>query len=205
MKFDKEFDRKFPNSARKFTMEVSALNTRAKAHLTDNTWFLMLSADLLLSRAVSHREKTDLFTISSFWRTLAVFRSERAMAIKKQIKPERQQNDRAPWLGFLDRRLTDDELARLDESKPKPTDLWTAIDDIIADGYRFILSYNKRTKLASVTLVDDDVERKTGGYALSSSDSDGAGALKMAVFKHMVLLEGDWSSLLDQPVKVRRG
>jgi len=205
MKFDKEFDLKFPQSARKFTMEVSALSTKAKAQVDDNTWFLMLSSDLLLSRAVSHREKSDLFTISSFWRTLSVFRSERAMATKKRPNPERQQNDRAEWIGFLDRRLTDDEIAALDESKPKPSELWAAVDDILSSGYRFILSYNKRTKLASVTLVDDDPDRKTGGYALSSSDTDGAGALKMAVFKHVVLLERDWSSLLDQPAKVRRG
>lgn len=205
MKFDKEFDAKFPKAARKFTMEVSALTTRAKAAVDDDTWFLMLSADVLLTRATSHREKTDLFTVSSFWRTLAVFREERAVATRKRMVVERAQNERAEWVGFLDRRLSDDELAALDESKPKPSELWAAIDDIIAAGYRFILSYNKRTKLASVTLVDDDPLRKTGGYALSSADTDGAGALKMAVFKHVVLLERDWSSLLDQPTKVRRG
>lgn len=205
MKYDKGFDLKFPSSSRKFTMEVSALSVRDKMRVDDNTWFLMLSADLLLTRATSHREKSDLFTISTFWRTLAVFRSERAMATKKRPNSERQQNDRAEWVGFIDRRLSDDEIAALDESKPKPSELWSAIDDILSDGYRFILSYNKRTKLSSVTLVDDNPDRKTGGYALSSSDTDGAGALKMAVFKHVVLLERDWSSLLDQPAKVRRG
>jgi len=205
MKFDKEFDLKFPRSAARFTVEVSALSTKAKAQIDDNTWFLMLSSDLLLSRVISHREKTDLFTVSSFWRTLNVYRSERAMATKKRPNPERNQNDRAEWIGFMDRRLTDDEIAALDESKPKPSELWAAVDDTLSDGYRFILSYNKRTKLASVTIVDDNPDRKTGGYALSSSDTDGAGALKMAIFKHVVLLERDWSSLLDQPVKVRRG
>lgn len=205
MKFDKEFDLKFPSSARKFTMELSALTTRARASVDDNTWFLMLSSDLLLTRATSHREPTDLFTIASFWRTLNVYRSERAMATKKPQTKERSQNDRAEWQGFLDLRLSEDQLAALDESKPKPSELWAAIDDIISSDYRFILSYNKRTKLASVTLVDDNPDRKTGGYALSSADSDGAGALKMAVYKHVVLLERDWSSLLDQPAKVRRG
>jgi len=205
MKFDKEFDAKFPKISQKFSMEVSAMSIKAKAAADDDTWYLLLSADLLLTKATSHREPTDLFTISSFWRTLAVFRGKRALATKRKIEPERKQNDRAEWLGFLDRRLSDDEISALDESKPKPSELWSAIDDILSDGYRFILSYNKRTKLASVTLVDDNPDRKTGGYALSSSDTDGAGALKMAVYKHVVLLERDWTSLLDQPVKARRG
>lgn len=205
MKWDKEFDLKFPSSARKFTMEVSLLAGKGRLGINDNEWYLLLAADVLLTRATSHREKSDLFTIASFWRSLNVYRSERAIMAKRKVQQERSQNDRAEWIGFLDRRLSDDELAALDESKPKPTELWAAIDDIIAAGYRFILSYNKRTKLASVTLIDDNPERKTGGYALSSSDTDGAGALKMAVFKHVVLLERDWSSLLDQPAKVRRG
>jgi len=205
MKFEKEFDRKFPVVGGKFTPEVSALSVRGANGISDGEWFFLLSADLLMTRTITHREKTDLFTNAGFWRSLNVYRSERAIMAKRAVKQERNQNDRAEWIGFLDRRLSDDELATLDESKPKPSDLWAAVDDTISDGYRFILSYNKRTKLASVTIVDDNPDRKTGGYALSSSDSDGAGALKMAIFKHVVLLEADWSSLLDQPAKVRRG
>jgi len=126
------------------------------------------------------------------------------MAGRKR-NPERNQSERAEWKGFLDLRLNDEQLAALDASKPKPSELFTAVDSIISAGYRFLLSYNNRTKLVSVTLVDDDPDRKTGGYALSSSDEDAAGALKMAVYKHMVLLESDWSRLLDVAPKSRRG
>lgn len=202
---DLTFHQRFPAIATKFTPEISALLLRAKQGADTPDWFLLWQADLLLIRVTSYREKIDLFSTYKFWRTLRAFAEERATMAGRTRKQERQQNERAEWKGFLDRRLSDDELAALDESKPKPSELFGAIDDIMQDEYRFIVSYNRRTKLASVTLVDDNPERKTGGFALSSSDTDCAGALKMAVFKHMVLLERDWSTLMDQPAKSRRG
>jgi len=201
---DLTFNQRFPVIAQKFTDEGSALLRRA--HLVDDdTWFLIWQADLLMRRTISHREKVDLFTSYKFWRTFVAFSEVLNKMAGKTRKPEVNQNERPEWKGFLDRRLTPDELAALDESKPKPSDLWAAVDTIIEDGYRFMLSYNRKTKLASVTLTDDNPERKTAGYALSSSDVDGASALKMAVYKHMVLLERDWTPLIEQAPKARRG
>jgi len=205
MRSDKRFDEQFPRVASKFTVELPAMLIRARNGLETNEWVLVWEADILLRRCLSHRQKTDLFVSYSFWRHLNVFREELANMAGRKRNPERKQSDRAEWKGFLDLRLNDEQLATLDASKPKPSELFAAIDGILSAGYRFLLSYNNRTKLVSVTLVDDDPDRKTGGYALSSADEDAAGALKMAVYKHMVLLEGDWSRLLETPAKSRRG
>lgn len=198
------FNQRFPLISRKFTDEGSALLLRSAA-VDDDTWFLVWQADILMRRVIAHREKLDLFTRYPFWRTFIAFAEVRSKMAGKTRKPETRDDDRPEWKGFLDRRLTPEELEVLDASKPKPTELWAAVDDIIQDGYRFMLSYNKQTKLASVTLTDNDSTRKTAGYALSSSDSDGASALKMAVFKHVVLLERDWSALIEQTPRARRG
>lgn len=198
------FNQRFPLIARKFTDEGSALLLRA-ASVDDDTWFLVWQADLLMRRLISHREKIDLFTSYKFWRTFLTFSEVKHNMAGTKRKPEVNQSGRPEWKGFLDRRLAPDELEVLDQSKPKPSELWAAVDDIIQDGYRFMLSYNRQTKLASVTLSDDNSERKTAGYALSSSDVDGASALKMAVYKHMVLLERDWSGLIEQAPRARRG
>lgn len=120
-------------------------------------------------------------------------------------KPQATVKEKAEWIGFLEFRLTDAELEELDAWKPKPQDIWDAVDSACTAGFRFTLSYNNRTKLASCTIVDDDASRKTGGYALSSADENGALALKMATFKHLKLAT-DWTSLLghDAP-KGKRG
>lgn len=127
------------------------------------------------------------------------------MAGKKKAEVIKD-TDRAQWQGFLDRQLTEDELQQLDEWKPKPSDVWGEVDTLLSAGVRITLSYNQRGKAACCTLIDDNPERPTGGYGLSSFDGDCAAAMKMAIFKHAVLLQRDWSPLLspDKP-RVRRG
>jgi len=205
MKTDKRFDELFPKAAEKVTVELPAMLIRARTGADTNEWYLVWHADILARRCLSHRQKTNLFENYSFWRTFDAFSKERAEMASRKRNPERQQGERAEWKGFLDLRLDDDQLNRLDQSKPKPSELFASVDDMVQAGYRFILSYNNRTKLVSVTVMDDDPSRKSGGYALSSSDEDSLGALKMAVYKHLVLLEGDWTRLLDVPPKTRRG
>lgn len=202
---DLTFAQRFPALSTKFTPEISALLKRQRDGKETPDWFLAWQADLMLIRVISHREKIDLFTSYKFWRTFLAFKQERATMAGRKVKEERRQDERPEWRGFLDFRLTDEQLEALDSSKPKPTELFAAIDDMQQNDYRFILSYNRRTKLASVTVMDDNPERKSAGYALSSADTDCAGALKMAVYKHVVLLEGDWSRLLEAPPKSRRG
>jgi len=123
----------------------------------------------------------------------------------KTRKPAGKERERNEWMGFLDCRLSEEQLDMLDQQKPKPAEIWAAVDEMIVDEYRFTLSYNKNLKLASVTVIDDSRTRKTAGYALSSADSDGALALKMAVYKHYVVLEKNWEPLLSVEPKVRRG
>ena len=127
------------------------------------------------------------------------------MARGTKAKDAVRQEDKAEWVGFLDFRLDDAMLAELDEWKPRPADVWAEVDAATQDGYRFTLSYNARLHIASCTMICDNASLKWGGYALSSSDSDGALALKMAVFKHLKLGR-EWGSLLDQPKPAgRRG
>jgi len=110
-------------------------------------------------------------------------------------KATNEVREKASWVGFLDYRLSDEELAELDAWKPKPQDIWDVVDEACAGEFRFTLSYNPRLKLSSATMIDDDASRKSGGYALSSADENGALALKMAVFKHLKLGK-DWTGLL---------
>jgi hypothetical protein len=126
-----------------------------------------------------------------------------AMARSQTKRDPIKDDDKAEWKGFLDYRLTEEELVELDNWKPKPSEIWTEVDAAIASGYRFTLTYNAKTHLASCTMIDDSGARESGGYALSSGDEDGALALKMAIFKHL-RLERTWASVLGTPRGVKQ-
>lgn len=204
----KDFIEQFPSTAAHFTTsfptssEFREAQAEGKQHVL---MFVAMMSDEMLTKAASHREPTDMFSQYQFASRLVLLGQEfDAMAARKSKSP-RGASERNEWQGFLECRLTEEQLAELDNQKPKPAEIWAAVDEMILSDYRFTLSYNKNLKLASVTVIDDSKERKTGGYALSSADSDGALALKMAVYKHYVVLDKNWEQLLSVEPKVRRG
>lgn len=202
------FDEIFPSTSHKFDMQPMSgrdwLESEAANQLLFSWSIWVLSCELL-TRAASYRSDGDLWQSSRFYGRVSYLRSEFAMARGARKQDPIKDNDKAEWKGFLDYRLTDDELTELDNWKPKPNDIWQEVDAAIAAGYRFTLTYNAKTHLASCTMIDDSSTRGSGGYALSSSDEDGALALKMAIFKH-VRMERTWASLLGKPqIKAKRG
>ena len=202
------FDELFPSTARKFDVQPLDGVEWAQSILDDALPFIwsqwVLSCELL-SRAASFRGQGDLFLTPRFYSRVSYLRGEFAMARGEKKRDPIPDSSKAEWKGFLDYRLSDDDLVELDGWKPKPQELWSEIDEMIKAGYRFTLSYNAKTHLASCTMIDDSNMRPSGGYAISSADSDGALALKMAVFKHLKL-ERTWLGLLEKPQPMgRRG
>jgi hypothetical protein len=192
----KMFDELFPGTAGHFATTPNWTQT----NMFD--WYAELLADEMTRAATSFRQPTDMFAKSKIWAKLTEFRTQRGRVMSTKTK--QQTNDQAEWKGFLDLRMSDEQLGQLDQWKPKPSEMWDLLDGIILADYRLTLSYNKKTRLASVTIVDNG-DRPTRGYALSTADTDGALALKAACFKHYTLLNSDWSGLLGQPQRARRG
>lgn len=205
---DKLFEELFPSSAVHFAQEVALIlrggdNTHTEGRYP--SWFCAWVSDSLLRRATSWREEYDLFSSYAFSRMFFNFSCERHVCNMTKRKDVIRDDQKAEWKGFVDRRLSDEELAELDGWKPKPSEIWAEVDQLTQDGYRLTLTYNKRTKLSSCTIIDDDPSRKSGGYALSNADTDGACSLKMAIFKHVILLGRSWEALLAAPPRARRG
>jgi len=202
------FDDLFPRTA--FHFDTSALtSTEWQDAMVDNDlerrWSIAVISDDLLRWCASFHGEGDLFSSSRFLSKFSLVKGDLAMVAKRKTTQPIKDSDKAEWKGFLDYRLSDEQLVALDEWKPKPADVWAEVDAAIAAGFRFTLSYNAKTHLASCTMICDDAEQKFGGYALSSFDEDGALALKMAIFKHTGL-ERDWTKLMDNAaVRGRRG
>lgn len=206
--YDKVFDQMFPSIATGFdtSLSGSALwKGVATPEDQERLWLRALCADVLLIRAASYRQPEDLFTRPRFWAELLEFFAYNEGEMMARQTKQRSQGDRAEWKGFLDRRLDEDELAALDSWRPKPTEVFELVDTMMAADFRLTLSYNKRTGLASCTIIDDDPRRKSAGYAISTADDNAAAALKAAVFKHVNVLKSSWDGLLESPPKARRG
>jgi len=202
------FDELFPRTAYHF--DVSALSSTEwqdamEGEELEHRWTIAVLSDELLRSCASFHGEGDLFASSRFLSKLSIVKGELAMTERRKKTQPIKDSDKAEWKGFLDYRLTDEQLSALDEWKPKPAEVWAEVDAAIAAGFRFTLSYNVKTHLASCTMICDDSDQKYGGYALSSSDEDGALALKMAIFKHTGL-ERDWTALMDKaPARGKRG
>jgi hypothetical protein len=159
---------------------------------------MILEADDLLDRALSWYESYDLFSNPRFLLKLSVLRKAFSLMAGNNSK-DKKSAARPSWQGFIDFRLGDDQLTELDEWQPSSLEVFEAVDGILLSGYRLTVSYNPQTKLATCTIIDDDKKRPSGGYGLSTADVNSAAALKAAVYKHSLVLQGDWSSLLDKP------
>jgi len=197
----KLFDELFPRSATHF---VTREDRKKEKQLNVWEWQKYMEADVLTLFAASHRQHEDLFQRTRFILRLGTYREiTNHMAGRKT---ETRKDDNTPeWKGFLDRKLSDTELDELDGWKPKPSDIWDSVDALITSGFRLTLSYNSKTKLASVTLIDNREKSATAGFALSAADGDGALALKAMIFKHFVILKEDWNSISDTAPRAKRG
>lgn len=122
-------------------------------------------------------------------------------------KAERTSNSNAApeWRGFLEYRLSPDELEDLDSWTPDASEIMEALHAFIVEGYTFTLSWSARTGQACFSLRDNNPERKTAGYCMTTFDADCALALKAGVYKQKVVLRDDWQPLLVPGKAVRRG
>jgi hypothetical protein len=201
------FAQNYPITARKF--DTSAAGYAAwELSCEDHGWSpspeIWGLADRLMVYAVSWYQSSNLFLKPKFTYSLINLRQEYAKMARRtnqNLPPKR-----AKWQGFLEYRLTEDQLMALDEWTPTLAEIWEGVDALLTANIRVTLSYNVNTKTASCTLIDDSPDRKSGGWGLTSSDADGASAVKAALYKHFTVLEGKWEVLMDMPnVGGRRG
>lgn len=63
---------------------------------------------------------------------------------------------------------------------------------IVDTGYKLSVGYDKNNDSCFATLTNRDGDSRFRGYALSSFAGDSITALKLMIYKHVVLADGDW-------------
>lgn len=115
------------------------------------------------------------------------------------------QYEKQEWRGFVERTLSEDELAQADDYKLKPAELAESMCALAEAGYDIKLSYNTQHKTASATLIDQRPKLPTSGYALSARGTNCVDAYKLLLYKHTVVLAQDWTPLLAAKPRQVRG
>lgn len=196
-----DFDQLFPSKNRPFSVNALASEAWIEFAYGKNaplTGQLILLSGALFKACASWYEDKNLFTHPTFSLKLSRFREVCAVMAGNSSK-DKKAAARPAWKGFLDFRLDDAQLQECDEWQPSAVEVFSAVDAIMLAGFRLTLSYNSTAKLANCTIIDDRSNSASAGFALSTADSSGLLALKAAVYKHSLVLQGDWTSLLDKP------
>lgn len=184
-------------TAQKGTIEHSQLTYAQHTMRLDSREFMRLLSTYSSPDNFFEKRKTSQ-TLTRFYRTYeGIYMPKKPTNTRSTERPE--------WKGFLERRLSDAELDAFDNEVTTDEDILAATVELTYAGYDVKLSYSGRLQAYTCTLVDQDGSRKTAGYALSAQDTTGREALRMALYKHFVVLNQDWNILLGGSPTIRRG
>lgn len=173
--------------------------------LTNSQFKMQYDARQMMLIMATYYQPDNLFEKSRFSKLFATFQVEYRSVFMPKAKATTTPPARPEWKGFLERRLSETELEAFDNDKASDADIIAAATEVAVAGYDLKLSYSGKLTAFTCTLVDQDPSRKTAGYALSSQDTSAREALRMALYKHFVTLEGDWTPLLGGSPTIRRG
>lgn len=202
-----DFETMFPKSRPKFGINAIAVD-RWIAEMEEGNQvvaggYILLSDDLL-KRCFGWYEHRNIFQNPSFSILYSRFREANAAMAKRGFS-RTPQIEKAAFNGFIEYRLSDEQLEALDMWEITAMDMFSYCDNLTTKGIKLSLSYNPNTKLATCSLMDERKKLENGdanpaaGRMLSTSDTTCALALKAAVYKHFHALEENWAPLIAAP------
>lgn len=97
---------------------------------------------------------------------------------------------------FVQRELSKAELAKQKAWDITPSDLLDLVTKAAEAGYKLSVRYDTFSKCQAAWLIAPEDDSPNSGRILSGRGSTAQSALKQLLFKHMVLLDGDWSVVI---------
>lgn len=104
----------------------------------------------------------------------------------------------AEWKGFIDCRLTEEQVEGLMMWELSYEDVWVALTGELSGNYRFTLSFNSQNDHFVAALTGGEGSPNQG-YTLSSFAPDVDTAVRALCYKHFVVLEQDWQRAKNNP------
>lgn len=98
------------------------------------------------------------------------------------------------WKGFVNVELLDAHKPLVKASQENPDRLWVVIWDLIDGGYKLTISNDAQHNSYNVSMTCRAAKDVNNGLTLTGRGGSVLGAVASFVFKHDVLLEGDWTT-----------
>lgn len=102
------------------------------------------------------------------------------------------------WKGFVDVKLTGSEKENYAAWDVHDGDLWVLLVDAIVAGHKLSVTYNKQNDQFVASLTGAATAGNSAGYTLSAFAHVWYEALRVLMFKHVVILGQDWTAAKER-------
>lgn len=119
--------------------------------------------------------------------------SKRARAQKPKEKVVRY-NDNL----FINYDLNDAQKAECKSWPMSEADVFKAVEEMITDGYKFTIKWDSYSRSFSCFVQAAEDGAVNSGKILTGRGSGAYKAVKQALYKHHVCLEGDWTAYVER-------
>lgn len=96
--------------------------------------------------------------------------------------------------GFINIKVTEEQFDLYQQWDVHDVDLYLLLSANVAAGYKQTSSYDADKETYNATFICSDKDSPNYGYGLSAFAPDWYNAIRLLVFKHEVLLQGNWGS-----------
>ena len=101
----------------------------------------------------------------------------------------------APWGGFVDLRLEESERGDFDGWYTADVSDWTGVlQETLVDGMALSVKYDADSSCFTASLLGKGVASDDGRYCLVARGATWEEAIALVIYKHAVLMDGDWSN-----------
>jgi hypothetical protein len=122
-------------------------------------------------------------------------------AVEKKQKTRDAARDKASadgWKGFVNVELSDAHKPQVKLLAQEPQDVWDEILSMVESDYKLTVSYDGNRSTWNASLTCRNPQDRNGGLTLTGRGGSFIGAAAALVFKHVRVLNRDWSKALTQ-------
>lgn len=102
---------------------------------------------------------------------------------------------------FVRHNMSADEKNALEQYTPSDAELWDAIERLVDSDYKLSIAHDEYNQCVSAQLACRNKKHADYKLILSGRAPDAYNAVRVVLFKHIVLLHGDWKAFHEREVE----
>ena len=121
--------------------------------------------------------------------------------LRERMGMATKKNERVEWRGFIECKLTEAEKELFAQWDVHDHDLFLLLSEAVCAGLKLSVTFNKQNDHFVASLTGGAEAGKAEGWTLSAFAPNWYEAVRAVLFKHNVLLVGDWSLSHERPTE----